>query len=531
MPSLPAMESGSPNLKWTKLGCLVERRTETAGRMSKASSRPAPQCLSGYVLRGLLLAAACAVALPWAAERAVAESLKDALASAYKYNPRLDAERARLRATDEEVARANSGYRPTVTGNADAGWQRQETKPQSLNDGETHPKGYSVQLTQPIFKGFRTLNGVREAEATVRAGRETLRTVEQSVLLEVVTAYMDVVRDQAIVKLRENNVTVLSKELKATQDRFSVGEVTRTDVAQAEARRAAAVSQLDAAKANLKTSRGSYERTVGHAPSNLREQRPRESLLPKSLDEAISIGAKENPAVVGSLYREQAARHNVDKTWGELLPSVQLEAQYSHRFDSSRTTDEAETTSVTGRVSVPLYESGEVRARIRQSKHTHVSRQQEIEQNRSETQASVVSTWSQLQAARAQLVSDRAQVQATRTALAGVREEERVGQRTLLDVLNAEQEALNSEVQLVTTERNLVVASYSVLSSIGRLTADQTQLVENVYDPTVHYHEVRRKWWGISITRHDGHREQLNLWTTHGEKHPSSQGGSIKDGK
>lgn len=452
---------------------------------------------------------------------ATAESLRDALSSAYKFNPRLDAERARLRATDEEVARANSGYRPTITGTADVAYQRTDTKPPSATDGEVHPKGYAVNLTQPIFRGFRTLNGVREAEATVRAGRETLRLVEQSVLLEAVTAYMDVVRDQAIVRLREGNVNVLSRELKATQDRFSVGEVTRTDVAQAEARRAAAVSALDLARSNLKTSRASFERVVGHPPSGLREQRPMERLLPKSLQEAVAISARESPNVVSALYREQAARHTVDRIWGELLPTVQLEANHSHRYDPNRLVDESEVTTVTGRVSVPLYEAGEVRARVRQSKHTHVSRLQEIEQNRTEVQAAVVAAWSQLVAARAQLESDQAQVRATQTALSGVREEEKVGQRTLLDVLNAEQEALNAQVALVTTQRNLVVASYSVLSTVGRLNVADLGVSEKVYDPEVHYHEVRRKWWGISITHGDGRREHHDLWQTYGQHHPT----------
>ena len=452
---------------------------------------------------------------------AVAESLSDALGSAYKTNPRLDAARATLRATDEEVPRAKAGYRPTVTGTASAGYQRTDTSPKSQLDGEVHPKSYGVNVVQPIFRGFRTLNGVRVAEANVRAGRETLRTAEQVVMLDTVTSYMDVVRDQAIVRLRENNVQVLSKELKATQDRFSVGEVTRTDVAQAEARKAAAVSALDAAKSSLKTSRGTFERVVGHPPSNLKDQKPQEKLLPKALDEAIAIGTKENPAVVGALYREQAAKHSVDLTFGELLPTVQLEAAYAHNYDTSKLIDEQEVSSVTGRVNIPLYPAGEVQARVRQSKHTHVSRLQEIEQNRTETQAGVVSAWSQLVAARAQLISDRAQVAATRTALAGVREEERVGQRTLLDVLNAEQEALNAEVSLVTTQRNLVVASYTVLNSIGRLTMPELGVVDQVYDPDAHYWEVRRKWWGVSITRPDGRREQLELWETHGSDHES----------
>ena len=471
--------------------------------------------------RALMLGASAFAMAALAAGPAAAQSLREALASAYQYNPRLDAERARQRATDEEVSRAHSGYRPTVTGSADIGYNRTDTKPQGTgtNNGETHPKGFGVTATQPIFRGFRTLNGVRLAESTVRAGRETLRNVEQSVLLEGATAYVDVVRDQNIVKLRENNVDVLARELKATRDRFSVGEVTRTDVAQAEARRAAAVSALDLARANLKTSRATFERVIGYPPRTLAEQKPPANLLPKSLNEAIDITSKENPTIVAALYNEQASRHNVDLIWGELLPTVRLDATYAQRYDPSRAIDEAETTTVTGRLDVPLYEAGDVRARVRQAKHTHVSRLQQIEQARTETKAATISAWSNLTAARAQIEADQVQVTATSTALAGVREEERVGQRTLLDVLNAEQEALNAQVQLATTKRNLVVASYSVLSAIGRLTIPELGNADIAYDVEAHYHEVRRKWWGISITHANGHRERLDLWDTHGVKH------------
>jgi outer membrane protein len=449
-----------------------------------------------------------------------AESLNEALGSTYRYNPRLDAERARLRATDEDVARAMSGYRPVITGNADVNFQNTNVRPDTITEGHAYPKGYSIDLVQPIFSGLQTYNAVNESEANVRAGRETLRTVEQEVFLEAVTAFMDVVRDQAVVRLRENNVNVLSRELKATQDRFSVGEVTRTDVAQAQARRAGAVSDLDFARANLKTSRATYERVVGHAPSELMEPSGYERLLPKSQQEAVAIGTHENPAVVGSLFREQSARYTVDRIRGELLPQVQLEASYSDRFDTSRFLDEGETTTVTGRLSVPIYEGGEVYARVRQAKHVHVSRLQEIEQARSETEATIVASWSQVLAARAQLQSDQAQVQANTTALAGVREEERVGQRTLLDVLNAELELLDSQVRLVTTRRNIVVASYTLLSSIGHLDALSTGAASVVYDPDAHYDEVRRKWWGLSITHEDGTSELLDLWPSHGEEPP-----------
>ncbi|MGH6816161.1 MAG: TolC family outer membrane protein [Hyphomicrobiaceae bacterium] len=361
-----------------------------------------------------------------------AETLKEALTSAYRRNPRLDAERARLRATNEEVPRAVSGYRPQLSADADVTFENTNTRPDTESEGELYTKGYTIRGTQPVFSGFRTLNQVREAEAVVRAGRESLRSVEQSVLLEAVTAYVDVVRDQAIVRLRENNVTVLTREMKAVEERFKVGEVTRTDVAQAQARRARAVSALDLARANLKTSRATFERVVGHPPSNVTDPVVPTRLAPKTLQEALGVAERESPSIVAALYREQAARHTVDRIWGELLPEVQIEGSYTHRWNPSRATDESERTTVVGRVNVPIYQGGEVHARVRQAKHTHVQRLQEVEQARTETQATAVAAWSRLEASRAQLVSDQAQVDANRTALTGVREEEKFGQRTLL---------------------------------------------------------------------------------------------------
>jgi outer membrane protein len=465
-----------------------------------------PSLLCGR-LASAVVAGALLFAVPSIAQ---GETLNEALASAYQYNPQLDAERARLRATDEEVTRARSGFRPVIQGNADLTYQYNRTeRPFGTTENELKPKGYSIDAVQPLFSGFRVINAVNEAEASVRAARETLRAVEQSVLLQAVTAFMDVVRDQAIVRLRENNVNVLSRELKATEDRFAVGEVTRTDVAQAQARRAGSVSALDLARANLKTSRAAYERVVGHAPGGLIEPSGYERGIPDSLPEAINIGTAENPAVVNSLYLEQAARFGVDRIRGELLPSVQLEAGYSERFESQVGVDNTESAVVSGRLTVPIYEGGEVYARVRQQKHIHISRLQEIEQARSESEEQVVAAWSQLLAARAQVQSDNSQVQANTTALTGVREEERVGQRTLLDVLNAEVELLNSQVQLVSTRRNVVVSNYAVLAAIGRLDAVNLGFTGVAYDPEANYQEVRRKPWGTSITHSDGRIEEL----------------------
>ncbi len=454
------------------------------------------------------LAGVLAMAVPGGA---TAETLKQALNAAYKFNPRLDAARALQRATDEEVPRALSGYRPSVAGSADTTYERTKTTSSSIlgtNREESNPRGYAVGLTQPIFRGFRTKNAVSLAEATVRAGWEGLRTTESSVLLEAVTAYLDVVRDQAILTLRENNVTVLTRDLSATQARFQAGEVTRTDVEQAKARRAGAVAALDLARANLKTSRAIFERVIGHPPSKLIEPRP-STLVPKGLGDSTEIASRESPAMVAALYREQAARFNIDLIRGELLPTVQLEANYARRFDPQTNIEDAESTTVTGRLTVPFYTGGEVEARVRQAKQTHVQRLQEIEQARTEVQAQVVTAWSQLQAAKAAVESDLVAVTANRVALAGVREEERVGQRTLLDVLNAEQELLNSEVTLATDRRNVVVASYALVAAIGRLNAQELGVSSLVYDPEQHYQEVRDKWFDLSIIGPDGKQEKL----------------------
>lgn len=455
-----------------------------------------------------------------------AENIRDTLAQAYRYNPRLDAERARLRATDEDVDQATAGFRPRLNFQGDVGHQDVETtlKQNGANfnnsSGQSDPRGYSFQATQSLFRGFQTVNAVNEAEATVRAGRETLRGVEQEVLLTAVQSYGDVVRDTAIVRLRENNVNVLQSELKATQDRFAVGEVTRTDVAQAQARRAAAVSELDLARANLKSSRAVYEQTVGSPPSNLAEPKPETKIVPHSLNEAIAIGAKENPNVVGALYREQAARFTVDRIRGQLLPEATLEATYSDRYNSSTQVARSETGQVVARFTMPIYEGGEIYSQVRQAKHTQVSRIQEIEQQRAQAQATVVDAWSKLQAAKAQLISDKAQIEANTTALQGTREEEKVGQRTLLDVLNAQQELLNSQVQVETTKRNMLFFSYSVVSAIGRLSVQEVGAVSTVYDPTVHLDEVARKWWGLDITRDDGRTEHVDAWQGRVEHEP-----------
>lgn len=472
----------------------VRRRQGTSGRRH-GRTVALRACASITVL--------CTMMVP----RAGAETLREALAATYAANPQLEAERARLRATDEEVARANSGYRPVITGQADTGKQLITTTPNSTSAGNLSPYGYQVNLRQPVFRGFRTSGQVATAEAGVRAGRETLREAENQILLQAATAYMDVVRDTAILRLREANVGVLTKDLEAAETRRSVREVTKTDVAQARARRARAVSAADLAKANLKVSRAAYERVIGHAPGSMTEPSLRLKQLPRSIEEALSQGENDNPVLAGALYREEAARHSVDVVRGELLPEINIEASYGRQYDATVGIGDQSTATVTGRLTVPLYEGGEVYARVRQAKHTHVSRLQEIEQARLDTQAAIRTAWSRLMAARAQLKSDEVQVDANRVALEGVREEESVGQRTLLDVLNAEQEYLDAQVSMTTTRHDLIVANYALLAAVGQLTSAGVGLSDQVYDPEKHYEDVRQQWFGLSIEHADGRKE------------------------
>lgn len=439
-----------------------------------------------------------------------AQTLQHALTQTYRTNPQLDAARATLRATDEDVARANSTYRPTVSGNATSSWTRTDTQPATVGAGELHPRQFGVTISQPLFRGFQSLNQVRVAEANVRAGRETLRSVEQNVLLLAATAYMDVVRDQAILKLRENNVSVLNNQLKATQDQFAVGEVTRTDVAQAEARRAGSIAELEVARGNLKNSQAVYERVVGSPPGRLADASEPTRLMPKSLQEAQAIAQRENPFIVNALYLEQAARYTVEQIRGELLPQVSLNASYTRAYDTSRSIDQSDARTISTTMTVPIYSNGSIEARVRQAKHTHVSRIQTIEQVRTEQLALVVGAWARYSAAKAQGRSTAAQVRANQTALTGVREEYRVGQRTLLDVLNAEQELLNAQVAEVTARREAVVQSFTMLQTVGRLSAAEMALGGEIYDAEIHYFEVRRKWFGLNITHADGRIEKID---------------------
>lgn len=447
-----------------------------------------------------------------------AETLQDALLSAYRKNPQLDAERSNLRATDEGVAGARSNYRPSIVVEGNAGAQHVKTTTDdnvgTRNEGTSYPADYGVGLNQRLFDGSRshTLNA---AQDIVRGQREALRSAEQSILLSAVTAFMNVVRDTAIVKLRENNVRVLSRELSATQDRFEVGEVTRTDVAQSRARSAQAVSDLELARANLKSSRANYEQVIGNPPTRLSEPKPPYNILPKSLVETQRRAERESPGVLKALYEEQAALHNVNEEAGRLLPTLDMNATYRNDYSGGGDSPvlRNESSIITGKLSIPLYQKGLVSSEIRKAKQEHIRALQLVQQARNEAREDAISAWAQLAASRAQLSSTQSQVEASRIALSGVREEEKVGQRTLLDVLDAEQELLDAEVLLVSNRRDLVVNAYTILSVMGRLTAKDLKLTSQLYDPEANYNTVQGKWFGISITHANGQQEHFEAET------------------
>lgn len=450
-------------------------------------------------IRGLLVT----TALVWASV-AQAETLQSALASAYLNNPNLNAQRAATRASDENIPKATAGYRPTISLSGQAGAQQlNATTPTFFGDQKstvnTLPRSVSFSVQQNIWNGGKTDNSVRQAESGVFAQRETLRNTEQNVFQDSVTYYMNVLRDTAIYHLQKNNVDVLQEQLRQTKDRFKVGEVTRTDVAQAEAGLAKGQSDALVSESNLKTSMANYRLVVGRQPTKLDPVKPASAGVPKSLNDAIEVSQREHPAIQASLHGVDSANLNVKVIEGSLYPSVNLVGQVSRSYDGSANLSGGRTwvSSIMGSISVPLYDGGLTTASVRQAKELAGQQELQTDYQRAQVRAAVVSAWGILSNSKAVVDAAQAQVSAAEIALNGVREEAKVGQRTTLDVLNAQQTLLNSRVGLVTAQRDRVVASYSLLSAVGRLSASNLGLKVANYDPQVHYDQVKDKWYGV----------------------------------
>jgi outer membrane protein len=453
------------------------------------------------------LLVACCAAAP---HEAVAETIEAALARAYENNPQLNAQRAIVRQTDESVPQALSGYRPTISANASVGRQYTDLKqvipptPSLVpagaafgDKGLTTPQSIGGTVSQTLFNGEQTGNKVRAAESQVSAARETLRMMEQSVLLAGATIYMDTSRDSANLEVQQNNVRVLQRTLADTRNRFAAGQVTDTDVAQSEAQLAAGEATLHGAESTLMTTKANYKRIIGVEPGNLTPASSVDRLAPSTLSAAVAVGIAQNPTVIAALYGVDVAQLQVKIAEGALWPTIAAQYNVQQQIFSTITTPRLFTNAVTLNLSVPLYQGGAEYSAIRLDKETLDQQKLDVDQVRDQTQANVIEAWGQLQAAKAQVEAAIRQNDASERALTGVRNEALAGQRTTQDVLNAEQALVNARQNLLVAQHDRVVASYSLLSAVGRLSAQVLALPVSIYDPSVHYQQVRDSWIGV----------------------------------
>ena len=470
--------------------------------MSRRRPRAHSRAAASLILGVAATIAACTVAR--------ADTLEWALVQAYQNNPSLNAQRAALRATDENVPQALSGYRPKLSITSTDGFTYSSTLSHSVNQSvfpnsvsytnigdDIGTRGIGATATETLYNGNQTANHTRQAESQVMGARETLRVTEQQVLLDASTSYMNLLRDQAILDLNRRNVEVLTEQLKQTRDRFNVGEVTRTDVAQAESRLAAGRSALLGAQSNFVTSQANYRRVIGVDPGRLDPGTPVDRLSPPTLPGAINQGEAQSPSVLAAMYGVDIAELTVKISEGALYPNIGITASASKEWDPTYTTNKQTIASVLGTITVPIYQGGAEYSAIRQSKETLGQQRLNLDVNRDQVRETVVASWGELDAAKAQIEATTAQVNAAEIALNGVREEARVGQRTTLDVLNAQQELVNARVALVTAQHDRVVASYTLLASVGALSMQQLGLNVVIYDPQVHYQQVRDAWIGV----------------------------------
>ena len=423
-----------------------------------------------------------------------AETLSEALATAYESNPTLKAQRAQLRATDEGLPEARSGWRPTLTATGEAGYAEIDNS-SSTGTESLNPRSYGLNLNQPLYSGGRTIAGTSRAKNLIMGERAQLLSVEQSVMLAAARAYMDVLRDTAVLELQIKNEQVLRRELDATRDRFSVGEVTRTDVAQAEARRAQAVAGRISASGNLNSVRATYRRVVGKAPESP-ESPPPLIELPESLEATQQLAEESNPEMVSARFLELAARDDIALAKGELLPTLSLNGSIEHREESNFEGTETDRASVIAQLTIPLYQAGGPSARVRRAKQTAGQRRIEVEETRRLVREQATFAWEVLVAARARIIQFEIQVSANEVALVGTRQEALHGLRILIDVLNAEQELLDAQVDLVGAKRDSYVAGLGLLAAIGRLTARDLALPVEYYDEQAYYNRVKGKIWG-----------------------------------
>jgi outer membrane protein len=452
--------------------------------------RSACAILGLATILSLTTAAACA-----------AESLPEALAKAYQTNPQLNAERARQRGTDENVPQALSGYRPQIIASLGAGLQAvRNLLPDNQIQGATlRPWQIGVTVSQVLFNGFKTSSSVRVAEFQVLSGREALRNAGQGVLLDAVTAYMNVIANNALYESQRTNVEVLREIQATTKRRLEAGDVTPTDTAQAEARLSRGLADLNAAEVALAISKEVYTQVIGEAPSRLAPASPVDRLVPTTEPGAIETANHEHPAVLGAGYDVDVAQTSIKLAESSLLPTVSVQASASRavQTDSSLTTAASDQASVLGQVNVPIYDGGMAASQTRQAKEVTSQSRLVLEQVRNQSRTAVVSAWVSNEGTKVALKATESEVRAAEIALQGVQREAKGGQRTTIDVLNAQQDLTNARSRLIQAQRDRIIASYTLLSAVGRLDVHTLNLSTPDYLPEVHYHQVRDAWHGL----------------------------------
>jgi outer membrane protein len=452
------------------------------------------------VLRsGICLGAA--TCLGFVATAASAESLPEALVKAYQTNPQLNAERARQRATDENVPQALAGYRPQIVASLSSGLQavRNLLPDNTVQSATLKPWVIGVTVTQTLFNGFKTASSVRVAELQVQSGREALRNVGQGVLLDAVTAYSNVLANQSLVEAQRTNVSFLQETLAITQRRLKAGDVTPTDTSQAEARLSRGQADLNAAEVNLAVSQATYSQVIGNPPGSLRAAEPVDRLLPRSRDDSTTLAFKQNPAVLAAGFDVDVASTSIRVAESSLMPTVTLQGSASHAVDDDPTlsvfrTDQA---SIVGQINAPIYDGGAAASQTRQAKELTAQSRLVLDQVRNQARTAALGAWVANEGAKIAVTASESEVRAATVALQGVQKEAQGGQRTTVDVLNSEADLIGAKARLIGAQRDRVIASYTLLSAVGRLDVKTLALNTPDYLPETHYHQVRDAWEGL----------------------------------
>lgn len=430
-----------------------------------------------------------------------AESVSDALVKAYQTNPQLNSERARQRATDENVPQAMAGYRPQVAATLSYGLQAvRNLLPDNTIQGATlKPWTIGVTVTQTLYNGNKTANSVRVAEFQVQSGREALRNVGQGVLLDAVTVYMNVLANQSLVEAQRSNVTALRETLDIAKKRLNAGDVTPTDTAQAEARLARGQADLNAAEVSLSISQATYAQIVGVIPSRLSTAEPVDRLLPRGREDAITMAFKGHPAVLAAGFDVDVATTSIKVAESSLLPTITLQGSASKASQADPTlgtygTDQA---SIVGQLNAPIYDGGFGASQTRQAKQLSTASRLVLELIRNQARTAAIGAWVSNEGAKTAVSAAESEVRAAGVALQGVQREAAGGQRTIVEVLNSQQDLIQAKARLIGAQRDRVIASYALLSAVGRLDVKTLGLKTPDYLPEVHYHQVRDAWHGL----------------------------------